>query len=206
MYVASPNGLVKILGQIVSFERTGSVLASGLTGGLVSRKGNVQLLGQHAQIATGPMPMFYFVPSKQEADAGGSGGDLVLVRAEPNPGSFTAPRRQFEISAEGYGRASKGISITHQIQLSRSEEHPGIYKLILTAALPGGEYVLNLARGEGMAPYVYDFSVPGSGNFPNITISQKSSAQAPDILKKTKNCPAISITTQSSPAGVRIRS
>jgi hypothetical protein len=101
MYVATAGGLVKILGQIVSFERTGSLLASGLTGGLVSRKGNVQLLGQHAQTETGPTPVFYFVPSKQEADAGGSGGDLVLVRAEPNPGSMTAPRRQFEISAQG---------------------------------------------------------------------------------------------------------
>jgi hypothetical protein len=112
MYVATPGGLVKILGQIISFERTGSVLASGLTGGLVSRKGNVQLLGQHAQTETGPTPLFYFVPSKQEAEAGGSGGDLVLLRAEPNPGSLTAPRRQFEISAQGYARPTRLCTTT----------------------------------------------------------------------------------------------
>jgi hypothetical protein len=196
MYVATPTGLVKILGQIVSFERSGSVLASGLTGGLVSRKGNVQLLGQYAQTETGSTPVFYFVPSKQEADAGGSGGDLVLVRAEPNPGSLTAPRRQFEISAEGYGRESKGISITHQIQLVRSEETTGVYKLTPAAALGEGEYVLYLARGEGMAPYVYDFSVTGLRNFPNIVLSEKSTVPAAEILRKAKNCPAISITGQ----------
>jgi len=198
MYVATPNGLVKILGQIVSFERTGSLLASELTGGLVSRKGNVQLLGQHAQTATGPTPVFYFIPAKQEADAGGSGGDLVLIRAEPNPGSLTKPRRQFEISAQGYARASAGISITHQIQLIRSEESPGVYKLTPAAALAGGEYVFYLSRGEGMAAYVYDFSVTGPGNIPNIVLSEKSTIPAADILKKTKNCPAVSLITQSS--------
>jgi hypothetical protein len=200
MYVATPNGLLKILGQIISFERTGSLLASGLTGGIVSRKGNVQLLGQHAQTETGPTPVFYFVPSKQEADAGGSGGDLVLVRAEANPGSMTTARRQFEISAEGYGRASKGISITHQIQLFRSEESPGVYKLAPAAPLSGGEYVLYLARGEGMAPYVYDFSVPGPGNPDtlNIVISGKSTVPAADILKKTQNCPVLSIIKEGS--------
>ena len=197
MYVATSSGLVKILGQIVSFQRTGSVVASGLTAGLVSRKNNVQLLGQHAQTMTGPTPVFYFVPSKQEAEAGGSGGDLVLLRAEPNLGSLTAPRRQFEISAQGYGRASTGISITHQIELLRSEESPGVYKLTPTAALAGGEYLLFLERGEGMAPYVYDFSVQGLGNFPNIVLSDKSTVPAADILRKAKNCPSLSIITQS---------
>jgi hypothetical protein len=197
MYVATPDGLVKILGQTISFERSGSLLASELTGGLVSRKGNVQLLGQHAQTQTGPTPVFYFVPAKQEADAGGSGGDLVLVRSEPNTGSMTAPRRQFEMSAEGYGRASKGISITHQIQLLRAEESPGIYKLTPATALVGGEYVLYLARGEGLPGYVYDFSVLGSGNYPNIVLSEKSSSLAAEILKKSKNCPALSIIVQN---------
>ena len=68
-------------------------------------------------------------------------------------------RRQFEIGAQGAWRASSGISITHQIQLFRSEAKPGIYKITPAVALGKGEYALYLVRGEGMQAYVYDFSV-----------------------------------------------
>lgn len=34
----------------------------------------------------------------------------------------------------------------------------GVYKIAPATALSSGEYALYLSRGEGMAPYVYDFS------------------------------------------------
>jgi PEGA domain len=181
LYVTTANGFTKILGQIVTFNRTGSLLANRLTIGIVAAKGNVQLLGPHAETVVGVKPEFYFIPAKQEAEAGGSAGDLVLIRLEiaTPPGD----RRQFEVGAQGAGRASSGISITHQIQLLRSEEHPGVYKLTPAAALRGGEYALYLARGEGMAAYVYDFSVPEDSRTVKIALSEKSTVPAADILK-----------------------
>jgi hypothetical protein len=101
--------------------------------------------------------VFYFIPPRQEADAGVNAGDLVLVRLEEK-----AERRQFEIGAQGLARASSGISITHQIQLFRSEAKPGIYTITPALELGKGEYALYLARGEGMQAYVYDFSVSSS--------------------------------------------
>jgi hypothetical protein len=154
MYVQMAGGYNKILGQIVSFTRTGSLLVSGVTFGIKTRKENVQLLGPHALTVVGGTPVFYFIPPKQAADAGVNAGDFVLIRLEEK-----AKRRQFEIGAQGAWRASSGISITHQIQLSRSEERPGVYTITPASELGKGEYALYLARGEGMQAYVYDFSV-----------------------------------------------
>jgi hypothetical protein len=154
MYVSAAGDYTKILGQIVDFQRSGSKLASDLTLHLKTSKQNVQLLGAHAQTVTASSPEFYFVPAKQEADAGVNAGDLILVRLEEEK-----ERRQFEIGAQGAWRESKGISLTHQVQLSRSEVRPGVYKITPAAGLNRGEYGLYLARGEGMAPYIYDFSV-----------------------------------------------
>jgi hypothetical protein len=154
MYVQTAGGFNKILGQIVAFTRSGSLLASKLTAGIKARKQNVQLLGPHAQTVVDGKPVFYFIPPRQEADAGVNAGDLVLMRLEEKE-----ERRQFEVGAQGAWRASSGISITHQIQLFRSEAKPGIYKITPAVALGKGEYALYLVRGEGMAAYVYDFSV-----------------------------------------------
>lgn len=161
MYLVTANGFTKILGQIVEFKRSGSLLVSGATAGLKARKENVQLLGPHAQTVTGPNPVFYFIPAKQEADAGVNAGDMILVHLEEKP-----ERRQFEVGAKGLWRASSGISLTHQIQLFRSEEKPGVYKIAPAVVLGKGEYALYLTRGEGMSPYVYDFSVPGVTSTP----------------------------------------
>jgi PEGA domain/PDZ domain len=157
MYVQAGGEFNKILGQIVAFTRSGSLLVSGLTAGIKTRKQNVQLLGPHAQTVINGKAMFYFIPPRQEADAGVNAGDLVLVRLEEK-----AERRQFEIGAQGLARASSGISITHQIQLFRSEAKPGIYTITPALELGKGEYALYLARGEGMQAYVYDFSVSSS--------------------------------------------
>lgn len=154
MYVQAASGLTKIIGQIAEFKRSGSSLVSHATVGIKSQKENVQLLGPHAQNVVGSQPVFYFVPAKQEAEAGVNAGDLILIRLEEKP-----ERRQFEIAARGAWRSSSGISLTHQIQLYRSEVKSSVYKIAPAAALSAGEYALYLSRGEGMAPYVYDFSV-----------------------------------------------
>jgi hypothetical protein len=154
MYVAATGGFTKILGQILDFKRSGSTLVSGVTLHIKAAKVNEQLLGPHAQTVTGSTPEFYFIPAKQEAETGVNAGDLVLIRLEEKK-----ERRQFEVGAEGAWRASKGISITHQIQLLRLEVKPGVYKITPANGLTKGEYGLYLSRGEGMAPYIYDFSV-----------------------------------------------
>jgi hypothetical protein len=154
MYVTARGDFTKILGQMLEFTRTGSRLVSTLSLSIKTSKENVQLLGPHAQTVTGSNPEFYFIPAKQEADAGVNAGDLILVRLEEKK-----ERRQIEVGAQGAWRASKGISLTHQIQLSRSEVKPGVYKLMPATGLSRGEYALYLSRGEGMAAYIYDFSV-----------------------------------------------
>ena len=152
MYVETPAGLIKIIGQIAEFKRSGSALVSHATVGIKSQKENIQLLGPHAQTVVSSQPVFYFVPAKQEADAGVNAGDLILVRLEEK-----SERRQFEIAAHGAWRSSSGISLTHQVQTFRSEVKPGLYKIAPATPLTKGEYALYLSRGEGMAPYVYDF-------------------------------------------------
>ena len=157
MYVQGGDGFTKIIGQIAQFTRTGSRLVSTATVGIKSAKANIQLAGPHAQTAVSPQPVFYFIPPKQEAAAGVNAGDFILIRLEEKP-----QRRQFEIAAAGLFRASSGITLTHQIQILRSEPRPGVYTLTPAAELSKGEYALYLARGEGLAPYVYDFGVSGT--------------------------------------------
>jgi hypothetical protein len=161
MYLGTANGFTKILGQIVTFKRSGSLLVSGATAGIKSKKENVQLPGPHAQTVVDGKPVFYFIPAKQEAEAGVNAGDLILIQLEEKP-----ERRQFEVGAQGLWRGSSGISLTHQIQLLRSEEKPGVYKVTPAATLSKGEYALYLPRGHGTEPYVYDFSVPGASSAP----------------------------------------
>jgi len=154
MYVEAQGHPIKVIGQIAEFKRSGSLLVHHVTGGLKTEKENIQLLGAHAQTVVTPQPTFYFVPAKQEAEAGVNAGDLILIRLEEK-----SERRQFEIAARGAWRSSSGISLTHQVQLLRSEVKPGIYRVTPATELSRGEYALYLARGEGMAPYVYDFGV-----------------------------------------------
>jgi hypothetical protein len=154
MYLDAAGGLNKIIGQIAEFKRSGSALVSHATIGIKSQKQNIQLLGPHAQTIVSSHPVFYFIPAKQEAEAGVNAGDLILVRLEEK-----SERRQFEIAAHGAWRSSSGISLTHQVQLLRSEMKPDVYKIEPAISLTKGEYALYLSRGEGMAAYVYDFGV-----------------------------------------------
>jgi hypothetical protein len=112
MYVVTAIGTTKIVGQIVTFTRTGSILVSGLTVGIKARKTNIQMLGAHAQAVTDAAPVFYFIPAKQEAESGVNAGDLILVHLEQK-----SKRRQFEVGAQALLRASAGITVTHQVQL-----------------------------------------------------------------------------------------
>jgi hypothetical protein len=191
MYVQTANGLTKIIGQAVTFQRSGSRLVSGVTAGIKSRKVNVQLLGARAQTVVGGEPTFYFIPAKQEADIGVNAGDLILLRLEEKK-----DRRQFEVAAEGAWRASSGISITHQIQLFRSEEKTGAYKLIPGLTLQEGEYALYIIRGEGMSPYVYDFSV-------NRSVQVKSEISPASVAPESSRPPG-SIVLESDPTGAEV--
>lgn len=176
MYVEALGGIVKIIGQIAEFKRSGSALVSHATVGIKSQKENIQLLGPHAQTVVSSQPVFYFIPAKQEADAGVNAGDLILVRLEEK-----TERRQFEIAAHGAWRSSAGISLTHQIQILRSEAKTGIYRIAPATALSRGEYALYLSRGEGMAPYVYDFGAQESQTVVARGETKVSVAASPEI-------------------------
>ena len=179
MYVDAGAGEpIRIIGQIAEFKRSGSLLVNDVTLGIKSRKENIQLLGPHAQIIVSSQPIFYFAPAKQEAEAGVTAGDLILIRLEEKP-----ERRQFEVGARGLARASQGITLTHQIQLYRSEVKPGVYKLFVANPLAKGEYALYLSRGEGMAAYVYDFGV--EENSPNAKSSPHSSESQSSVSNPT---------------------
>jgi hypothetical protein len=169
MYLGTPGGFTKIIGQIAEFKRSGSALVSHATAGIKAQKENIQLLGAHAQSVVSSQPVFYFIPAKQEADAGVNAGHLILSRLEEK-----SERRHFEIAAHGAWRSSSGISLTHQIQIFRSEVGPGVYKITPAATLARGEYALYLSRGEGMAPYVYDFGVQDA---PSVGTVQETNVQ-----------------------------
>jgi hypothetical protein len=191
MYLATANSNIKILGQIVTFTRSGSLAVSALTAGIKTAKANVQLLGPHAQTATDEKPLFYFIPAKQEAEAGVNAGDVVLIRLEKK-----AKRRQFEVAASGLWRGSSGISITHQVQLFRSEEKAGVFKLTPASPLSKGEYALYLTRGEGLSAYVYDFSVDRE----NGTKSTGHTENTPSVESPTNSAGNPSLTA-AGPTG-----
>jgi PDZ domain len=146
-------------------------------------------------------------PAKQEADTGVNAGDLVLIRLEEK-----SKRRQFEVGAQGLWRGSSGISITHQVQVFRSEEKLGVYKIIASTSLKKGEYALYVTRGNGLSPYVYDFSVEGENTGtrstyqPEITSRNSaadnepadSSAQNP-VNGSTPSVPAAATNAASAP-------
>jgi len=154
LYYQASNGLVPIEGQVVSFARTGSLLSSAVTFSIKSRKTNVQILGNRPAHTTASRPVFYYRSAPGTESAGGSAGDLVLVRM-----SIKHNRRQFEIGAAGAWRASSGISIRSQLQVTRKRIEPGLYRLAPADELKPGQYALYLFRGYDLPGFVYDFSV-----------------------------------------------
>jgi hypothetical protein len=208
MYVQTKSGFAKILGQIVAFRRSGSLLVSSLTLGIKTRKENVQLLGSHAQTVVGGNPVFYFIPPRQEVDAGVNAGDLVLMRLEGK-----TKRRQFEVGAAGVWRASSGISITHQFELFRSEVRPGVYTITPSVELAKGQYALYLARGEGMQAYVYDFTVSSAccelsrhaegGRVPTVPPSTISAGVIPTLTESDTGAGGLKKTGKNESPSVR---
>jgi hypothetical protein len=149
MYLKYGAEYKKVLGQTIDFQKGGSTLTSLH---IKSAKESAPLQGEHSQILTGQNPEFYFIPSKQESDAGVKPGDLVLVRLE------IKKEIRFVEVADQKSTAGKG-ALAHQIELSRSEVNPGVFKLAPAVTLGPGEYGFYLSRGESMSPYIYDFTV-----------------------------------------------
>ncbi len=153
-YYQDSNKIVPIEGQVISFARSGSLLSSTATFGIKSRKINVQILGERAAHTTGTRPVFHYRAASGTESAGGSAGDLVLVRM-----SVSHSRRQFEVGAGGAWRASSGISIRSQLPVTRKQIEPDLYELTPDDLLKPGQYGLYLFRGYDLPGYVYDFSV-----------------------------------------------
>jgi hypothetical protein len=131
------QGLERIEGRATSFVRTGSRLASAATLGIHANRVNTQIPGTRANITLSPTPTFYYRPVKDEG-----GLDLILTRLTVKNG-----RRQFEVGAQGIFRASKGVSVRHQMDFDADEVEPGLYKLALTHKLEAGQYAFYLLRG-----------------------------------------------------------
>jgi hypothetical protein len=193
MYVEDSGRLKKIIGQIAEFKRSGSLFANDLTLGIKTKKENIQLLGATAQTVVSPQPVFYFVPAKQEEAVGINAGDLILIRLEEK-----STRRQFEIAASGAWRNSSGITLTHQIQLFRDEVEPDVYRVMPATELSKGEYALFLARGEGMAPYVYDFSVQSARSIAIHEENQAPTFAAEKVREPIDSKPLRTSTSESS--------
>jgi hypothetical protein len=152
LYLLAGQEQTKIVGHPVTFERTGSKLASGLN--VKAQRSNVQIPGAHAQTLTGSQPVFTFVPSLQQTPNGMSADDLLLISLEVN-----GDRRQIDIAGGGAGRSGWGVSIPHQLQVVRSEPSFGRYELTPADPLKPGEYAVYLQRGDDLPAVLYDFSV-----------------------------------------------
>jgi hypothetical protein len=125
-----------------------------VTFGIESAKVNVQILGESSPHNTSSSPVFYYRAAQATEAAGGSAGDLVLVRMD-----VKGKRRQFEVSARGAWRASQGISIRSQLQVMRKRTEADLYKLTPAEELTRGEYAFYLFRGYELPGFVYDFTV-----------------------------------------------
>jgi len=146
MYLATSSGFTKLPGYRYLSENAL---------GTKAKREKIIFMGAHAKTAVDSKPVFYFIPGKQVAEAGAGAGTMVLIRLEEKN-----KRREFEAGAQGEWRESSGIAPTYQVQLVRSEEKPGVYKVSPAVALGKGEYALYLTRDEVMQPHLYDFSVP----------------------------------------------
>jgi hypothetical protein len=199
MYVETRAGFSKFIGQSAEFKRTGSRLVNDATLGIKAGKVNIQLLGAHADTIVSAQPVFCFIPARQEAEVGLNAGDLILIRLEEK-----SKRRQFEVAAAGLWRSSSGITLTHQYQLDREEIRPNVYKIMPKTELEKGEYALYLARGEGMSPYVYDFSVQPGVNTINTKEDRTASnwnITQPEIVADTRKT---NVAAPTNPANEQV--
>lgn len=155
--VDSTGDLSHIVGRVTSFDRSGSLLGSLVTGGIHASRINTQIPGRHARVTVGARPVFYYrTPGSQEVP----GLDLVLTRMTVKDG-----RRQFEVAARGFLRGSNGVSVRHQIDYQISEIAPGLYKLTPSRELDQGQYAFYMLRGfehsstQAGQGFVFDFQV-----------------------------------------------
>jgi len=82
LYFITQNGTVRIEGQVISFERTGSLIVSGVTARIKARKINFQLPGKHSKNVVNESPAFFYRMSPELIQQGAGPGDLVLLRME----------------------------------------------------------------------------------------------------------------------------
>jgi hypothetical protein len=153
LYYVTDQGSRALVGHAVVFHRSGSLLASTLTVGIVSRKVNIQIPGKHAEPYLGPRPVFYY---RQSADEPPGVISLVLSRLK-----VYRDRRQLEVSAAGAGRASAGVSINSEIQIHIDRVSASVYRVTPADNLTDGEYAFYLRTNGARTQdaFVYDFSV-----------------------------------------------
>lgn len=162
LYAGDHSGRFKhIEGRTMSFERSGTLLSSILTGGVHSAKINVQLPGEHARVKIGPNPVFYYRTfGSDEA----TGLDRVLALVLTRMG-VRGGRRRFEIPARGFLGRSSGVSVRHPIDYDVREVAPGLYRLTPAQKLKEGQYAFYLLPGLGHAStqgdqgFVFDFQI-----------------------------------------------
>jgi len=152
LYLLAGQEWTKLPGQPVTFEQTGSKLASGLN--IKAKHNNVQIPGAQAHTLTGSQPVFAFIPSQRETPNGMTADDLLLISLDVH-----GEQRQIDIAAGGAARSGWGVSIPNQLQADRSEPSFGVYEVTPANPLKPGEYAVYLQRGEGLPALLYDFSV-----------------------------------------------
>lgn len=163
LYALLPNGALRhIAGRPTNFIRTGSLLASELTGGIHARRMNTQIAGERAYVTVGETPTFYYRVAQGAPDQVVPGTlNLILTEMTVKPG-----RRQFELEAGGLMRRSQGISVRHQGNFDAQEVEPGLYRLRPDLLKPG-QYAFFLylgaeyrpAKGEALRGFIFDFQV-----------------------------------------------
>lgn len=153
LYYFRGTQAVAVEGQVVSFARTGSLLASGVTLGIKSRKTNVQIAGRKASLSVSERPVFYFRSAGANEAAGGGVGDLVLLQMRVH-----GDRRQVEVGAAGAWRASSGVSIRSQLEFQRSQVAAGLYR-VQASDLKSGQYCFYLFRSYELPAFIYSFGV-----------------------------------------------
>jgi hypothetical protein len=154
LYYRAGSSIVRIEGRATSFARTGSRLVSAATAGIKSAKINAQILGNTSEHVVPPVITFYYRLASANEAAGGSAGDLVLVKM-----TVKGNRRQFEMGAAGMGRASAGISLRSQVDCYKKQLDQQLYE-VTPVTLEPGEYAFYLFRGYDLPGFIYDFTVP----------------------------------------------
>jgi hypothetical protein len=159
LYYVAASGLERIEGHAVTVEHSGSKLPPlPMKGAMPFGGGNkvqAEILGEHADEAVPPTPVFYYRAAHGNEDEAGA-ADLVLVKLKTKH-----HRRMFELSSSSKDdwNSSAGISLNSQIRFNDKRVASGVYRLVPAEDLDPGEYGFYQYRGREMPGLLYDFSV-----------------------------------------------